>query len=90
MEPYDDSDNEPSRGWVHPDDRLWRHPSEMIEMTGPPIAAAASTGFRMPNVFAVAGLAGMIGALMTAGLIAAIGGFNGSAAPVRSVERVAT
>ncbi len=32
----------------------------------------------------------MIGALLTAGLIAAIGGFNGTVTPVRSIERVAS
>lgn len=93
VEPFDDGDEETSRGWVHPDDRLWRHPSEIAAMSvadpvAPPVSAPA--GMRVPNVFAVAGLAGVIGALLTAGLIAAIGGFNGRVQPIRSVERVAS
>ena len=52
-------------------------------------ATSPAPKVKVPNVFAIAGLAGVIGALMTAGLIAAIGGFNGRVHPVRSVERVA-
>lgn len=89
VEPFDEGDEETSRGWVHPDDRLWRHPSEMVGAASTPPVAATPVGVKMPNVFAVAGLAGVIGALMTAGLIAAIGGFNGRVQPVRSVEKVA-
>jgi S1-C subfamily serine protease len=55
---------------------------------GAPIAATPRV--KTPNVFAIAGLAGVIGALMTAGLIAAIGGFNGRVQPVRSIERVSS
>ena len=44
---------------------------------------------KSPNVWAVAGLAGAIGALLTAGLIAAAGGFSTRELPVRSVEHVA-
>lgn len=93
VEPFDDADDDISRGWVDPDDRLWRHPSEIAALTpaaAAPAAAPAPSGSKMPNVFAVAGLAGVIGALFTAGLIAAIGGFNGRVQPVRSVERVAS
>jgi S1-C subfamily serine protease len=91
VEPFDDADDEPSRGWVHPDDRLWRHPSEMASAAEPIVSAPVSpSGLKMPNVFAVAGLAGLIGALFTAGLIAAIGGFNARLQPVRSIERVAS
>ncbi|MEY2426555.1 MAG: hypothetical protein QOI61_2127 [Actinomycetota bacterium] len=44
---------------------------------------------KQPNAWAVAGLAGMIGALLTAGLIAAAGGFTTREMPIRSVEKVA-
>lgn len=90
VEDFDGTDEEAERGWVHPDDRLWRHPSEMASVAAAAPAPPASVLAKMPNVVAVAGLAGMIGALFTAGLIAAIGGFNRvQERPVRSVERVA-
>lgn len=89
VELYDDADNEPSRGWVDPDDRLWRHPSEMRIGASSSSTRGAATQGKAPNLIAVAGLAGMIGALLTTGLIAAIGGFNGRVQPVRSVERIA-
>lgn len=92
VEPFEGEDDEADRGWVHPDDRLWRHPSELI--SGPSEGAGAAgpspARAKTPNVFAIAGLAGVIGALMTAGLIAAIGGFNGNLRPVRSIEKVAS
>ncbi len=90
MDPLDVSGEEPERGWLHPDDRLWRHPSEMgaAFSGGAPVVAMA--GPKPPNVWAVAGLAGTIGALLTAGLIAAAGGFTTRELPYRSVERVAS
>jgi serine protease Do len=85
-----DVPEEPERGWVHPDDRLWRHPSELGAASPVPTAAVAMpTRTKAPNALAVAGLAGVIGALATAGLIAAVGGFSTREVPVRSVERVA-
>lgn len=86
VDPLDAPGDEPERGWVHPDDRLWRHPSEIGRAIAP---APMPTRTRSPNAWAVAGLAGMIGALLTAGLIAAVGGFSTRELPVRSVERVA-
>ncbi len=90
VEPFEDADDGTSRGWVDPDDRLWRHPSEMLGGAGSTAPVVAAPGLKMPNVLAVAGLAGVIGALLTAGLIAAIGGFNGTGPPARSIERVAS
>ena len=86
MDPLDTPDDSSERGWVHPDDRLWRHPSE-VGATRAPVAAPARV--KAPNAWAVAGLAGAIGALLTAGLIAAVGGFSTRELPVRSVEHVA-
>lgn len=94
MEPLEGVGDEPERGWVDPDDRLWRHPSEIgaalaaTASPAPPMAAAKPA--RNPNAWAVAGLAGMIGALLTAGMIAAIGGLPTRTLPVRSVEHVAS
>ena len=86
VEPNDFADDEGGSGWVHPDDRLWRHPSEVAAARPP---ATVSTR-RQPTAWAVGGLAGVIGALLTAGLIAAAGGFTTRVQPVRSIERVAS
>lgn len=72
-----------------PDDRLWRHPSE--------IAAHGLPGgrtFAVPRATAKPRqwgpfLAGATGALLVIGLVTAVGGFRTRAVPVRSVERVA-
>jgi S1-C subfamily serine protease len=89
VDPLDVPSEEPERGWLHPDDRLWRHPSEVGSTLGSAPAAAMERP-KQPNPWAVAGLAGMIGALLTAGLIAAAGGFTTRDMPIRSVEKVAT
>lgn len=68
--------------WLHPDDRLWRHPSEMGA------ALAASADRDGPRLWLVALLAGIIGSTFTTGLVAAAGGFNRHPVPVRSIERV--
>ncbi|MGH9079909.1 MAG: S1C family serine protease [Acidimicrobiales bacterium] len=39
-ERWDDADGEGMRGWIPPDDRLWRHPSE----SGPPPAGSSAPG----------------------------------------------
>ncbi|HUR78680.1 MAG TPA: trypsin-like peptidase domain-containing protein [Acidimicrobiales bacterium] len=90
MEFIDSPADEPERGWVHPDDRLWRHPSELGRALGSASSPAPPASSKSPHAWVVAGLAGMIGALLTAGLIAAAGGFTTRELPVRSVERVAT
>lgn len=90
MDPLDAPGDEPERGWVHPDDRLWRHPSEVTSIPAPEASTSAMARAKPPNPWAVAGLAGMIGALLTAGLIAAAGGFSTRELPVRSIERVAS
>jgi S1-C subfamily serine protease len=80
--------DEPERGWLHPDDRLWRHPSEIGAAHGSAMSSAAPAPRKSPHAWAVAGLAGAISALLTAGIIAAAGGFPTREVPVRSVERV--
>jgi len=68
--------NHPLGGPVHPDDRLWRHPSELLS-SGRPVAVAPS-GHGMPArerwlpVF----LAGTVGALLTAGIFGATGALD--------------
>lgn len=80
-------DDEPVAGWLHPDDRLWRHPSELSHAE----LAALPTRSTIDNrVWLVALLGGLIGSLLTAGLVTASGGFDRKTVPTRSVERVAT
>ena len=82
-------DDEPVAGWLHPDDRLWRHPSEVAHPAWAPPAAARPPGLDS-RVWVVAVLGGLIGSLLTTGLITASGGFDRREVPSRSVERVAS
>ena len=79
-------DDEPVAGWLHPDDRLWRHPSELATPTW---TAPPARGGIESRVWVVALLAGLIGSLLTTGLVAASGGFDRRHVPLRSVEREA-
>jgi serine protease Do len=74
MEFDDGLDDDPSsyRTPPPPDDRLWRHPSEMLPKRG--------AGER---TWLVASISGMVGALLATGVVVAAGGFQG-----RGTERV--
>ncbi|MBV9410917.1 MAG: trypsin-like peptidase domain-containing protein [Acidimicrobiia bacterium] len=69
MEFDDGLDDDPSsyRTPPPPDDRLWRHPSEMRPKR-------ASSGER---VWLVASISGLVGALLASGVVIAAGGLNG-------------
>ena len=77
MEFDDGLDDDPSsyRTPPSPDDRLWRHPSEML----PKRSAGERT-------WLVASISGMVGALLATGVVVAAGGFQGRATE-RVVER---
>src|SRR5438067_9161824 len=77
MEFDDGLDDDPSsyRTPPSPDDRLWRHPSEMLPKRG--------VGER---TWLVASISGMVGALLATGVVVAAGGFQGRATE-RVVER---
>src|SRR5687767_9262768 len=64
-------DDEPVARWLPPDDRLWRHPSEVAANPWPTVARSRG---REPRMWTVALLAGVIGSLLTTGLIAVGGG----------------
>ena len=81
-------DDEPVSRWVPPDDRLWRHPSEVSAVGTVGGGARRSLG-RTPKPWSVALLAGMIGSMLTAAMIAAAGGFSQEAPPRNTVENVA-
>lgn len=79
----------PDFPWLPPDDRLWRHPSEL--QTNPlPIVPATATRTTEHRMWTVALLAGMVGALLASGVGAAAGAFHHTTTVVRPVERVLT
>ncbi|HWW43921.1 MAG TPA: trypsin-like peptidase domain-containing protein [Acidimicrobiia bacterium] len=78
-------DDEPTGQWLPPDDRLWRHPSEVAAYPWP----ESSRRGREPRAWTTAVLAAAISSLLTTGLIAASGGFRNRTTVVRSVESVA-
>lgn len=85
-DPLDDEG--PVRPWLPPEDRIWRHPSEVAEHGGAPRQRDHRTrGER--RAIAVAVLAGMTGALLSAGVVAIAGGFETRIVRVPAVERVA-
>jgi S1-C subfamily serine protease len=87
-------------GWVDPDDRLWRHPSELNETPWPdsvagtrgvaPPASDDGGRWRPPGgLWTVATLAGVIGAVLATGVIAVAGGLDRpSTTVVRPFEQV--
>src|SRR3954470_714988 len=88
----------PDGGWLHPDDRLWRHPSELAVTPWPSAIApppsedgptAGAGAGRDPRPWSLALLAGAIGALLASGLIATAGGLSGGKTTVvRPIEQV--
>jgi putative serine protease PepD len=72
-----------------PDDRLWRHPSEVSSFghgrTSPPVATDAAASGR-PPVWPIALVAGFVGAGLCGGALAVTG--NLSVDPERVIERV--
>jgi S1-C subfamily serine protease len=83
-------EDEPVGRWLHPDDRLWRHPSE-VGSNPPPLTPTAAAPPRIGEgrLWVVSSLAGLIGAMLATGVIAAGGGFNrGATTIVQPIERV--
>ncbi|HUS60763.1 MAG TPA: trypsin-like peptidase domain-containing protein [Acidimicrobiales bacterium] len=89
MEHDDSLDAEgPIHPWLPPEDRIWRHPSEVaVHGSRAQREVHRSRGER--RAIAVAALAGMTGALLTAGVVAAAGGFRTRVVEVPAIERVA-
>jgi S1-C subfamily serine protease len=90
-DPADEAgEDQPDRPLLHPDDRLWRHPSEIARHGLPGFATGAgSPAYARPRSRNFgAFLSGSIGALLVVGLVTAVGGFRTKAVPERSVEHV--
>lgn len=72
----DDDDAELPRGApLPPDDRLWRHPSEVGAEGGKQQIVIVSKGSSLGRTLAVAGLAGLIGAAATLAVVAGTDAF---------------
>ncbi|GAC1478941.1 MAG: hypothetical protein NVS1B12_15820 [Acidimicrobiales bacterium] len=86
MESDDELDDDGSSGpLLPPDDRLWRHPSELTcGADGAPTLASAPPG--PSRMWTVALLAGAIGAILTAGVGYAAGGLRTHTVAVPAVE----
>jgi len=82
-------EDEPLFPWLPPDDRLWRHPSEMA--TSPPMSrSSVATAPRETDrrLWAVALLAGVVGALLASGTGVLAGSFDRTTTVVRPFERI--
>jgi len=78
--PFDDADDDdrPVGGMpLPPDDRLWRHPSELgVAATSAGTGVASATEGPNTKVWAVAVVAGLIGSALSLGVVAVAGGFS--------------
>ena len=80
-------EDEPLFPWLPPDDRLWRHPSELAARPSGPTPAVAvheSNG----RIWAVALLAGVVGALLASGVSVVAGTYRRSTTVVQPFERI--
>lgn len=87
MDPDDGIEgDEPLHSWLPPDDRLWLHPSEIATNRGGSVALATREPDR--RVWAVALLAGVVGALLASGAGVLTGGYHRSTTVIRPIEQV--
>ena len=82
------SEDPPTRPWLPPDDRLWRHPSE-LRSSGTPsagIPAVQPRGRRLPgaHLWTRALLGGVVGALVATGVVTGVNSFG----PARTASHV--
>lgn len=82
-------DEGPLLPWVEPDDRLWRHPSEigaaLPARPAPPVPGPRSSGTR---TWSVAVVAGVVGAIIASGIGVAAGNFQRRTTLVQPVTRM--
>ena len=75
---------------LHPDDRLWRHPSELAGLRPVPAAPATTTvSDPRPHPWPVALVAGLVGAALSTGVLAATGALSTDVVEHPVVEKVA-
>jgi S1-C subfamily serine protease len=91
MSPEDDDGDElgPPRPLLPPDDRIWRHPSELQlqGLAGPGAPGPGRSGRTTP--WAVALVAGLSGAVLAAGILAVTGAISPRVVERQVVEKVA-
>jgi S1-C subfamily serine protease len=91
--PFDDGDDDdtPVGGApLPPDDRLWRHPSELGLPAAPALTGSATASeASSTRLWAVAVVAGLIGSALSLGVVAVAGGLTTDVAGKPGVERVA-
>lgn len=86
----DDEEDAPVGGApLPPDDRLWRHPSELGPAAVAPSAAAVTSTASGTKTWAVAVVAGLIGSALTLGFVAASGVLSGDVIEKPVIEKVA-
>lgn len=89
--PTDDDDAQDAFGEPLPrEDRLWRHPSEMAsgdDAAAPQIVLVSNSGPALGRTLLVAGIAGLIGALATVGVIGSTDAFVRERPGSTSVEK---
>ncbi len=72
---HGDESHDPIRGWISPDDRLWRHPSEAASASRAAGGRAAVPDRNRPSPWIVGGAAACVaGALLASGLVLATSG----------------
>jgi serine protease Do len=89
--PDDESDDDaPAFGApLPPDDRLWRHPSELGPVAGVADVAAEGNERRSNSaVWGIAVVAGLLGAALSLGIVAMAGGFQSKVVDKPVVEKV--
>ena len=87
-----DEDGEDLTPPLPPEDRLWRHPSELgaAALATPTAPAPAARAARPPSPWLVGAVAGLTGAVATLAVVVAFGGFDDGGGVERTVvERVA-
>lgn len=84
-EPGDDDFDEQSRPWLPPEDRLWRHPSE-LSSSGTPVGGSSRSWRRAiaERHWPLAVSAGVVGAFLATGLMAATGHLGTGASRTRT------
>jgi len=90
----DDDDDSPVGGTpLPPDDRLWRHPSEVGSALNVPAAAAVAAASPSDSsgnrTWAIALVAGLIGSALSLGFVAASGRLSGDVVEKPVIEKVA-
>lgn len=85
----DDDDTPVSGAPLPPDDRLWRHPSEVAHLRAPGVPPTRPSAWAAPRTVAIALVSGVLGAVLTVGMVAVTMGIGTDGTP-RGVSRIAS